>query len=845
MNFDKWTTVAAESLVHAQKIADEFHNSNLEIEHLILGTLVDKDNFMAKVLVKIGLNPESVKNTLRQKIAEFVKMEGGQRSSSRELQTLLRNAEKVQKKMSDEFMSVEHFWLATFDTSSTAKNLLTELGISRENLAEALKFLRGDEKIDSAEGHEKLEALEKYCVDFTQLAEEGKIDPIIGRDEEIRRTIQILSRRTKNNPVLVGDPGVGKTAIVEGLAHKIFAGEVPESLKNKRVMGLDLAALVAGAKYRGEFEDRLKNVLKAIEKANGAIILFIDELHTIVGTGANEGSMDAGNILKPALARGKLHAVGATTLTEYRKYIEKDAALERRFQPVMVDEPSFEEAVAILRGIREKYELHHKVRITDDALISAVKLSQRFLPDRKLPDKAIDLIDESMSKLKLEIESEPEIISELKRKILTLQIERAALKKENLKLERLKEVEKKLSNLNEELKNLTAEWLSEKEAINKISRIKEELDSLKYEAEIAERNADFSKAAEILHGKVPELEKELTKIKEKPNNKKLAKDEISENDIAEIIAKWTGIPATKLTEKETEKLAKLEDELSQKLIGQKTAIISTANAIRRNRAGLSDGNRPIGSFLFIGPTGVGKTELAKSLADLLFDSENALIRLDMSEFMESHSVAKLIGSPPGYVGYEEEGQLTRKVRRNPYSVILFDEIEKAHRDVFNLFLQVLDDGRLTDSKGRTIDFKNTLIIFTSNLLSEEFKDNKEIVEKVLREKLINYFRPEFLNRLDDIIPFHALTMVNIRKILDLELAKISQRLLVNQGIELIVSNKTKEYLAKIGFDPDFGARPLKRTVEREILNPLALKLLEGRIKDKITVDENNEELIFK
>jgi ATP-dependent Clp protease ATP-binding subunit ClpB len=550
-------------------------------------------------------------------------------------------------------------------------------------------------------------------------------------------------------------------------------------------------------------------------------------------------------MLKPALARGELHCIGATTLDEYRKYIEKDAALERRFQPVMVDEPSFEEAVAILRGIREKYELHHKVRITDDALIAAVKLSQRFLPDRKLPDKAIDLIDEAMSKLKLEIESEPEAVSELKRKILTLQIERAALKKENLKPKRLKEVEKQLSDLNEELKNLTAEWLSEKEVMNKISRIKEELDNLKYEAEIAERNADFSKAAEIRHGKIPQLEKELAEAKAKSREKKLARDEISENDIAEIIAKWTGIPATKLTEKESEKLAKLEDELAKRLIGQKRAVKSVSNAIRRNRAGLSDGNRPIGSFLFLGPTGVGKTELAKSLADLLFDSESALIRFDMSEFMESHSVAKLIGSPPGYVGYEEEGQLTGKVRRNPYSVILFDEIEKAHRDVFNLFLQILDDGRLTDAKGRTVDFKNTLIIFTSNLLSEEFKDGKEIAEKVLREKLTTYFRPEFLNRLDDIIPFYALTKENIREILELELTKIINRLSVNQGIKLEITDKAKEYLAKIGFDPDFGARPLKRAIEREMLNPLALKLLDGSVQGKITVDENKGELVFK
>lgn len=842
MNFEKWTTVSTQSIADTQKIADENKSAHIEIEHWIVAVLKDEKSFLNKILRKLGIDLSFLKRMFQKRIQEFVKVEGGQRTPSRDFSDMVQNAEKIQKKMGDEFLSIDHLFLAIFQGKSTAKLTLLKLGLNEKLVKKAIEDLRNGEKIDSPEGHEKLEVLEKYCIDFTELASQGKIDPIIGRDDEIRRTIQILSRRTKNNPVLVGDPGVGKTAIVEGLAVKIFRSEVPDSVRNKQVLGLDLAALVAGAKYRGEFEDRLKNVLKAIEKSKGKIILFIDEMHTIVGAGAAEGSLDAGNLLKPALARGHLHCVGATTLSEYRKYIEKDAALERRFQPVVVDEPTFEESLAILRGIREKYELHHKVQITDDALISAVNLAIRYLPDRKLPDKAIDLIDEAMSKLKLEIESEPESISEVKRKILTFEIEKVALEKENIKPARINKVKKEIADLNENLRNLETEWFQEKKLVNQINVVKENLEQLRFESETAENNADYAKVAELRHGKIPELEKKLKTLISQKQKTSLFRESISENDIAEIIARWTGIPVTRLTEKETSKLAHLESNLHKNLIGQENAISSVSNAIRRSRAGLGSSNRPIGSFLFLGSTGVGKTELSKILAQELFDSKDSMIRFDMSEFMESHSVAKLIGAPPGYVGYEEEGQLTGKIRRRPYSVVLFDEVEKAHPDVFNLFLQILDEGHLTDSKGRKINFKNTIIICTSNLATDLFANGQVPDEKELRQNLSKFFRPEFLNRLDDIIGFHALDKNHILEILEIQLLEIQSNLKKHQNFELSVTNKAKNYLVEVGFDSDFGARPLKRALERELLNPLALKLLEGKIKSKVTVDFDGKNL---
>lgn len=853
MNFENWTTAAAASITATQQLAEDLQASTLEPGHWLLTQLREEDSFVQQILAKIGIDSENLAKELTAKLAKLPKMEGGQRMPSTDFRTLLENASKIQRKMGDDFLAVDHLFLAIVTGISDLQKDLARQGITAEKVIQAIQDLRQGEKIDSPTGHEKLQALTKFCLDFTALAEQGKIDPIIGRGEEIQRTIQILSRRTKNNPCLVGDPGVGKTAIIEGLAVKIFQNEVPAGLREKRILGLDLAALVAGTKYRGEFEDRLKNVLKAIEKSAGKIILFIDELHTIVGAGGGEGSLDVGNLLKPALARGFLHCVGATTLSEYRKYIEKDGALERRFQPVPVEEPTEEETLAILRGIQEKYEFYHRVRITDDALIAAVRLAVRYLPDRKLPDKAIDLIDEAMSKLKLERESEPEEIARIKRKIITLEIERAALTKEGTKKERIQAVKKELADLQAQKQNLGAKWQIEKSAVEDVTTLKAKLEELRFAAEQAEKQANYERAAEIRHGEIPQIEAQLTKLQQASQQStkqqkvtRLLKEEITENDIAEVIAKWTGIPVQKLTEKEATRFARLEDYLGQRVIGQTAAITAVANAIRRSHAGLGALKRPIGSFLFLGPTGVGKTELAKALAEVLFDTEEALVRFDMSEFTEAHSVAKLIGSPPGYVGYEEEGQLTGQIRRKPYSVVLFDEIEKAHREIFHLFLQVLDEGQLTDAKGRKVNCKNTILIFTSNLLAEEFLQvakAKLPTETELRQKLQTFFRPEFLNRLDEIIPFQALTKKELKAILALELNLITERLAQNQKLKLVITDEAKEYLIQAGFSETFGARPLKRVIERELLNPLALKIMEGPVA-RVRVEVQQGKLVF-
>jgi ATP-dependent Clp protease ATP-binding subunit ClpB len=843
LNPEHLTTKSAEAIQGALQLAGKLSHQAVTPLHILAVLLQQKDGIVPSLLVKIDQDPEVLAQNIQAELTKLPTVSGGSQGYvSEELRKVFDQAESEAAKFKDEYISTEHLFLAVIDQPSVRK----VVQIDRKQVEKALKELRGNQRVTDTDPEGKFQALQKYTTDFTTLAAQGKIDPVIGRDEEIRRVMQILSRRSKNNPVLVGEPGTGKTAIVEGLAKKIVDGDVPETLSGKRILALDMGSLIAGAKYRGEFEDRLKAVIKEVEAADGQIILFIDELHTIVGAGAQEGSTDAGNLLKPALARGQLRTIGATTLKEYRKYIEKDAALERRFQPVMVEEPSVEDAISILRGIKEKYEAHHGVRIRDNAIVAAVNLSNRYISDRFLPDKAIDLMDEAASVLRIEIDSKPTRLDQLERKIRQLEIEKEALKKENdtQSQTRLAEIEKELAELREENGRLELHWKNEKELIDKIKEFSKKIDTLRAEAEYAERNLNLQRVAEINYGEIPELKKHIEQAKEKltkiQKNHQMLKEEVTEEDIAQVVARWTGVPVTKLLSSEAHKLTNMEKELGERVVSQEEAIKAISNAIRRSRAGIQEEQKPIGSFIFLGPTGVGKTELAKALAQFLFNDEKMITRIDMSEYMEKHSVARLIGSPPGYVGYEEGGQLTEAVRRHPYTVLLFDEIEKAHPEVFNVLLQVLDDGRLTDSKGRTVDFKNTVIIMTSNLASDviaDHVDNREKQRLEVEKALKKAFRPEFLNRIDDIIIFQPLTEKDIRQVVEKQIGLVIDRL-TKKNITLELSKAMIDHLGKAGYDPVFGARPLKRLIQHEILDELALKLIDNEIKegDQVFVD---------
>jgi len=856
VDINRYTEKAQEAVLVAQKLAEEKSHTQIEVEHLLFALADQESGVVPQVLGKLGIDPVQLKHDIEIELERQPKASGpAQVYISQNLKKVMDASEKEAGRFKDEYISTEHLLIAIVDQDTgTAGRILKQYGITKDRIYQVLTSIRGGQRVTDPNPEGKYQALEKYGRDLTEMARRGKLDPVIGRDEEIRRVIQVLSRRTKNNPVLIGDPGVGKTAIAEGLAQRMVRGDVPEGLKSKRIVALDLGALVAGAKYRGEFEERLKAVLKEIQESEGQIILFIDELHTVVGAGAAEGSMDASNMLKPMLARGELHCIGATTLDEYRKYIEKDAALERRFQPVFIGEPSVEDTISILRGLRERYEVHHGVRIKDAALVAAAVLSNRYISDRFLPDKAIDLVDESASKLRTEIDSVPVEIDEVQRRTMQLEIEREALKKEkdSASKERLSSMEKELANLKEQSSGLTAQWQQEKDAIQGLQQLKESIEQVRHEIEIAERSANLEQAAELKYGTLVDLERQLKEKEEQLTAKKgqqLLKEEVDEEDIAEVVSRWTNIPVSRLMEGEIQKLLHMEERLHLRVVGQDDAIRATSNAIRRARAGLQDPNRPLGSFIFLGPTGVGKTELARALAEFLFDDERAMIRLDMSEYMEKHTVSRLIGAPPGYVGYEEGGQLTEAVRRKPYSVVLLDEIEKAHPDVFNVLLQILDDGRLTDGHGRTIDFKNTVLIMTSNLGSQLIADLGPGQEAEIRQRVMDalkmQFRPEFLNRVDEVIIFHQLSREHIKQIIDLQVASLKTRL-TERHIDIELTEDAKELLVEQGYDPAYGARPLKRTIQRLVLDPLAVKVLGGEFGDGdiIKVDAKEDGVVF-
>jgi ATP-dependent Clp protease ATP-binding subunit ClpB len=858
MDINKFTEKAQEAVVTAQTLAGAQNHSEIVPEHLLVALLDQPGGIVPSVVRKMAIDPAALATDARALLAAIPQAYGAEVRFSPRMKLVFDSAQAEAQRLRDEYVSTEHLFvaLATEAGRSPAAALLKKHGATKDAIFEALTQVRGNQRVTSQNPEATYEALSRYGRDLTELARKGKLDPVIGRDEEVRRVIQVLSRRTKNNPVLIGEPGVGKTAIVEGLAQRMVRGDVPEGLKNKKIFALDMGALVAGAKYRGEFEERLKAVLKEITEAQGQIVLFIDELHTVVGAGAAEGAMDASQMLKPMLARGELHTIGATTLDEYRKHIEKDAALERRFQPVMVGEPTVEDTISILRGLRERYEIHHKVTFKDAALVAAAVLSHRYIADRFLPDKAIDLVDEAASKLRMEIDSMPAEIDEVRRRVLQLEIERQALRKETDKasVERLGKLDRELANLKEDLTRLQAQWQQEKEAIKGTSELKQQLEDARRELEAAERVGDYAKASELKYASIPELEKKIESQDahaEQPTGPRMLKEQVDEEDIAEVVAKWTNIPVSRLMEGEIQKLIRMEERLHARVVGQDEAITAVANAIRRARAGLQDPNRPLGSFLFLGPTGVGKTELARALAEFLFDDEHAMVRIDMSEYQEKHTVSRMIGAPPGYVGYDEAGQLTEAVRRRPYSVVLFDEIEKAHTDVLNVLLQLLDDGRLTDSKGRTVDFKNVVVIMTSNLGSHHIAESSsrselsDGVRQKVTEALRQHFRPEFLNRIDEVIFFHALGLEHMRSIVDIQIGGLLKRL-EERKIHVELSDAAKAYIVAEGYDPMYGARPLKRTIQRRVLDPLALRVLEGEFRegDRVTVDVGDHGLTF-